>query len=132
MKTTCSDVTGSNDNIFINFSNHPSSKWSATQTAEAEKFGKIVDIPFPDVDPAASKEDICKSAEKIVKKISDYHPAYVLCQGEFCLSYQVISLLKKKGVTVGASCSKRLVEERTIGDRIEKLSVFQFEQFREY
>lgn len=35
--------------MFINFSNHPSVRWSAEQTAAAMKFGDFVDVPFPDV-----------------------------------------------------------------------------------
>ena len=37
--------------MFINFSNHPSVRWSAEQTAAAIEFGDIVDVPFPDVLP---------------------------------------------------------------------------------
>ena len=44
--------------MFINFSNHPSVRWSAEQTAAAMKFGDFVDVPFPDV-PAGADTFVC-------------------------------------------------------------------------
>ncbi len=43
-------------NTFINLTNHPSTKWGADQLAAAKKYGNIVDIPFPAVDPEASSD----------------------------------------------------------------------------
>ncbi len=37
--------------MLVNFTNHPSSQWGERQLREAEKYGDIVDVPFPAVDP---------------------------------------------------------------------------------
>ena len=55
-------------------------------------------------------------------------PDAVLCQGEFCLVYRVVSLLKEKNITVLAACSERCVIQN--GDRKEV--TFSFRRFRRY
>ena len=44
--------------MFINFSNHPPAQWSAEQTAAAQRYGKVVDLAFPAIDPAADEAAI--------------------------------------------------------------------------
>lgn len=63
-----------------------------------------------------------------MKQILALYPRAVLCQGEFCLAYQVITKLRKKGIKVLAACSERIVREA--GQRKEVQFVFR--QFREY
>ena len=49
------------DAIFINLSNHDSSKWSVKQIEEALKLsenGLIIDIPFPNIDPELTSDEI--------------------------------------------------------------------------
>lgn len=116
------------DRVFINFSNHPSARWSKEQTEAAGRYGQVVDIPFPAVEPKADEGAVRTLARRYVDRILAYCPAAVLCQGEFCLTFQVVSALKAQGVTVVAACSERIVTEH--GDKKEVL--FQFEQFREY
>ena len=115
-------------NVFINFTNHPSKFWKDSQKAEALKHGRIVDIEFPNVDPEGNRDYIIRLAEENVKRILEYHPSVVLCQGEFCLAYHVITRLKEKGIPVVAACSERRVREE--GD--VKEVIFEFRQFREY
>ena len=112
----------------MNFSNHPSSAWEPEQIEAAERYGKIVDIPFPAVDPRASSEGIKAVGKEYVEIIINCDPEAVMCQGEFTLCYFVITELKKRNVRVLAACSRRMVEE-TEGGRIVK---FRFERFREY
>ena len=116
------------EKIFINFSNHPSEKWSKKQKSAARKYGKVTDIIFPVVDEAGDEAYIRCLADEYLDKIMEYKPSAVMCQGEFCLSFVIITALKEKGITVLAACSKRIVKE--IGE--EKKSVFLFERFREY
>lgn len=113
---------------FINLTNHPSKLWDRKQREEAEKYGEIVDIPFPNVEPGWSRESVAALSEKMVSRIMQKHPKAVLCQGEFCLAYQIVRDLQEKGVLVVAACSKRMVKE----DGNQKLVTFKFEQFREY
>ena len=118
--------------MFINFSNHPSEKWSYEQRQAALQYGDIADIPFPNVDADCSESTIRLMAKEYADRIIDMRPDYVLCQGEFCLAYNVISLLKESGVHVGAACSERESQESTIDGKTEKISVFRFVRFREY
>lgn len=119
--------------IFINFTNHPSDRWEDNQIAEAEKYGKIMDFPFPLVKADCGENEIKALAEVCCEKIQSYEPAAVLCQGEFCLAYQVIKMLKENGVTVLAACSQRdVVEQKKDDGSMEKTAIFRFVRFREY
>lgn len=113
---------------FVNFSNHPSEKWCDAQRKAAEEYGNIVDIAFPSVNPTLNKDGVRELAEQYTSIIVMHKPAAVLCQGEFTLCFAVINMLKEKSVPVFAACSKRIVEETAKG----KISIFEFEQFREY
>ena len=114
--------------IFINFTNHPSAAWQKKQTEAAEKYGEIKDIPFPSVPSKASEEEVSKMAKDYVERILLENLNAVLCQGEFTLAYQVIKLLKDKGIIVVAACSERKVTE----ENNRKIVEFQFEGFRKY
>ena len=114
--------------IFVNFTNHPSNKWEQSQISAAESYGRIVDVPFPAVDPKATSQDVRTLASEFVDIIMNHHPAAVLCQGEFTLCYSVINSLKKNGIIVLAACTERMVEENESG----KVVKFIFEGFREY
>lgn len=41
----------------LTFSRHPSEGWGDDQKREAEKYGKIMDIAFPQVPPTATSEE---------------------------------------------------------------------------
>ena len=116
------------DRVFINFTNHPSGGWGEEQMLEAKRYGEVIDLTFPEVDPYGDKKYVTKLAEKYTERLLKMHPAVVLCQGEFCLVYQVVAGLKEKGVKVVAACSERIVEEQDG----KKVSVFGFRGFREY
>ena len=60
------------NNLFINLSNHPSSKWSAKQIDAALKLsdnGPIIDMPFPNIDPEMSSDEINALSDEYVAKI---------------------------------------------------------------
>ena len=46
---------------FINFTNHCSANWSRKQTEQAELYGKIEDIAFPDISPYMTDEEMFDS-----------------------------------------------------------------------
>lgn len=118
--------------MFINFTNHPSRLWGEKQLAAAGEFGEIIDVAFPVVEPFASAEEVHSIALEYAEKIMGMGPDFVLCQGEFCLAYNVISALKAEGIKVGAACSERNVIEKAGPDGTEKTAIFNFIQFREY
>ncbi len=118
--------------MFLNFSNHPSCLWGQEQTAAAGEFGEIADLPFPQVPAEMSSEDVRRLADQYTAQILSRRPDCVLCQGEFCLSWNVIVRLKEAGVRVVAACSERMAEEVYGEKGTEKKSVFRFVQLREY
>lgn len=115
-------------NKFINFTNHPSSSWSIEQSKAALQYGEIIDIPFPNVPPTMTSQEIATLGDEYTSRIMEYTPTAVLCQGEFSLAYDVIKRLKEQNITVLAACSER--NTVTIGN--ERRSIFCFVQFREY
>lgn len=121
------------EKVFINCSNHPSKRWSEEQKKAAEEYGRIVDIRFPEVDPAWTAEQVKTEADRICREIDKYSVGAVMCQGEFTLTYSIVSRLKKKGITVLAACSRRRTEEILNDDgTIQKKVIFSFEGFREF
>jgi hypothetical protein len=119
--------------LFINISNHPSANWSQRQIDEAKKFGEIVDYPFPVVGAAWGEEDICRIAEKVIQDVSVYKDAVLLIQGEYTLTYRLVSQAKELGIRVVAACSNRVTQESVNEDgTTTKISKFEFVQFRDY
>lgn len=120
--------------MLINFSNHPSNKWSADQVdAALSEYASIMDIPFPAVKADASSEDVFKIAEQYERQIEIMHPSAVLCQGEFSLAFAVAGLLIAKGIKVICACSERdVVETLDENGETQKVSTFKFVSFREY
>ena len=118
---------------FINHTNHPSSRWSAEQLAAAEVFGKILDLPFPAVDPHAMSEEVRKLVALNLQKILELEPAAVLCQGEFNYTFEMTARLKSFGVKVIAATTERVsVEEIQPDGSTRQTSTFRFVMFREY
>lgn len=121
------------ENILVNFSNHPSERWEDKQRKAAEEYGRIVDIPFPQVPPEASGREVQLLAHDCLREIEALHPSAVMCQGEFTLSYAVVAGLLSKGIPCLAACSERMVRETVDEDgNIRKESRFEFVRFREY
>lgn len=118
--------------MFINYTNHPSKKWSCKQLEAAQEYGEIYDIPFPAINPEMSREEIIKIAKNEFIKITAKNPNCVLCQGESVLSYYLVSMLKENQVKVVAACSERHVNEKTENGKVIKVTEFEFIQFREY
>lgn len=117
---------------FVNYSNHPSSFWSQKQLETAQCYGDVIDMPFPDISPDLSEEDIEKLAGEEVKGILSQNPSCVLCQGEFTFTYRIISQLKANHVKVVAACSERKAIEKVENGKTIKMAEFEFRGFREY
>ena len=119
--------------MFINFSNHPSDKWSPEQINAAHEYGEIVDFPFPNVDESWDAEKMTEEIEKNGNSIIELKPDAVMCQGEYVMTFGVVRLLKRHGIKCLSAVTKRITVETTLPDgSVEKRSVFKFHSFREY
>ena len=114
--------------VFINLSNHPHENWGEKQMAEAERYGEVIDLPFPMIDAKADEKEIDSLADQYCHAILEYQPAAVMCQGEFTFSFSLISRLLDRGITVVAACSESIARE----NNGIKTSEFRFTRFREY
>ena len=118
---------------FINLSNHPSSKWSDKQLAQALCYGEVVDIPFPEIDPHCDSEHIDRLVQEYFERIELYDSPTVMVQGEFLFTYRMVVKLKENGIKAIASCSnRRTVEYVDSEGRTNKKSKFEFVGFKEY
>lgn len=122
-------------NYFINLSNHPSEGWNSKQLQcvfDMAPNTEIIDIGFPSVDSKADENEIKELSAKLVNTIVAYNPIAVMCQGEFGLTYCIVTMLKKKNIKVVYSCSERKTIEKQTDAGTEKVSVFSFVRFRNY
>ena len=111
--------------MLINFTNHPSALWSAEQTAAAQRYGKVIDLAFPAIDPATNEAVLDSLATVYADHILHLSPNAVLCQGECTFVYRVVQRL--------AACSRRKSQETTYPDGSTlKRSIFAFAGFRRY
>lgn len=123
--------------MLINFSNHPSEKWTGNQKEEAlKKYNNIHDIPFPAVQPDQDENHITELAMKyseecinILNKESGSKENAVHIMGEFTLTFSLVNLLLNKGIKCTASTTKRITTELA-NNKCEVL--FEFVRFREY
>ena len=116
---------------FVNFSNHPASRWGKEQLEAAQALGEVRDIPFPNVPAIATADEVVAMAKESFSTIMAENPGTVMCQGEFSLTYHVTALLKEQGVKVVVACSDRKVVEQVGPDgQTIKTAEFVFQQFR--
>ncbi|MBP5330840.1 MAG: hypothetical protein J6Y89_03200 [Lachnospiraceae bacterium] len=121
--------------IFVNLSNHPSQKWDTDQREAAQKYGDIVDLPFPVVPPDHDENDISKLAEECISRIMSLEGNIVcaMVQGEFTLTFAIVKRLIQQGIEVVSACSERNTIERTDENgEIIRETRFKFVRFRRY
>lgn len=122
-------------NVFINLSNHPSQKWCQDQRNALDKLvpdAQIMDYPFPSVDSSLNEAQIIKLSEQMATEIVALKPTAVMCQGEFGLTFCLVTMLKRMGIKTVYGCSERKTTERQTGNGTEKVVTFSFVKFREY
>ena len=119
--------------MLINFTNHPSAQWSAEQKATAQVYGKVIDLAFPAIDPAADETALDSLASAYATHILHLNPDAVLCQGECTFVYRIVRQLEAADIPVLAACSRRKSQETTYPDgSTMKRSIFVFAGFRRY
>lgn len=119
--------------MLINLSNHPQAFWVGAQKLQANQlYGEIVDVPFPNVSPTASSNDIKEQAEALVLRLTteygNSNPTFHI-MGEMTFCFHLINKLKAAGYTCIASTTTRAV---TYAEDGTKNVQFNFVKFREY
>lgn len=123
--------------MFINISNHPSSKWGKEQIEKAKEIGngEVIDIPFPNIDPRWSTDEVFAEAVKLLdivhEKVTEFYKLhYIHVMGESGFIWAFINVVQNscRHITCVHSTTERVVEEKDG----QKISVFRFVQFREY
>lgn len=118
---------------FINHTNHAAKCWSRSQRAAAERYGEIVDVPFPAIPASAETTEVTELALQTGRELLRMEPAAVLCQGEYTYTYALTMFLQAHGIPVLTACSERIVSESVNADgSTSRQSIFQFVMFRTY
>lgn len=119
--------------MFINLSNHSSDKWSKEMLEAAQQYGQVIDIAFPNVGADWDELKVDEVATQYFEKISQYENPIIMIQGEFTLTYRLVTLCKEKGYKVVSACSERISQEKVCSDgSVNRTSIFKFVRFREY
>jgi len=118
--------------MLINLTNHPASQWPENQVKAAQKYGEIVDIPFPDIPPGWSEgeiQELVKEYFGLIKKVCKEkgEKVFVHIMGELSFTFALSSVLIKEGFTCIVSTAKRdAIENNNL-----KITKFRFIRFRE-
>lgn len=119
--------------MLINLSNHPYEKWNTSQLEAASLYGEITDIPFPNIPPEYTAEQIRDLASEYLQKcenlIAPDEKSAIHITGELTFCFALIQMLLKKGYKCITATSERDV---TDGENGEKIVIFKFKHFREY
>ena len=116
--------------VFINLSNHPSTKWSSEQFEAAMQYGEIEDVTFPVIDPNADDESLDELALQYFNKIlnlSEGKNPTIHVMGEMTFTYRIVAKLKEYGIKCVASTTERITKDNEDGT---KTSLFRFVKFR--
>lgn len=118
--------------MLVNFSNHPSRYWDKEQIEATHDYGELVDMPFPQIVPNASDEELQKMSEEYIQRImslSAPKEITVHIMGEMTFTFMVVTKLKELGIKCIASTTERKTSYSEDGT---KMSEFSFVKFREY
>ncbi len=122
--------------MLINLSNHPSHQWQPAQKDLAlEKYGSIIDILFPQLDPMAEMNEILLSAKqhaaRCTRLLSETNKAIhaIHIMGEHTFVYAFVRIMQQNNITCIASTTHRLA---SIDENGNKISRFEFCRFRMY
>ena len=128
--------------MLINLSNHPAYKiengiktcnWDIKQMEAASEYGTIIDLPFPNVPPEYTTEDIYSMSldflHECEKLIPKGEKTTIHITGEVTFCFSLIQMLLKKGYGCIAATSNRNV---TVNDDGDKVVHYEFKHFRHY
>jgi hypothetical protein len=124
-------LTTMRKSVFINLSNHPSNNWNAKQSDAALSLAeRIMDIPFPNVPPTDTVEDVAKMVKDVLNSISEigrWQDIVIHVMGEATFVAQMV-LTAPPSVPLVCSTTQRVSVDKEDGT---KVSVFTFCKFRD-
>lgn len=120
--------------VLINHTNHSSNKWTEAQKAG---FSKIIDVPFPNIDPKWSMEEVKELVDKTVNTLNNIREennlnneiVNICLQGEFSYCY----ILFKKLFTNHYYSTEVLIpttERKVVENGDTKTVTFEFVRWR--
>ena len=118
--------------MLLNLSNHPSDKWAQEQLDAAQiQYGGVVDMPFPQINPEATTDEVVALAKEYARKIILHTPSIstVHLMGEMTFVIALVPMLQAAGIEVVCSTTERIVLEEQAG---KKTLQFRFCRFRAY
>ena len=114
--------------MLLNLSNHPSANWSAEQTnAACNQWGGVEDLPFPQIPPTWTTDEVELLAEQYVGKIMHLNPMAVHIMGELTFCFSLVAKLQQIGIPCVASTTQRNTIDNPDGT---KIASFRFVMFR--
>lgn len=123
--------------MFVNISNHPSTRWEESQRQEALELdkigeGSIMDVKFPAVPPEAGGDDIETLADQVAASVPE-STIVAMVSGEFCLTMAIVLRLQRRGITCVAATTRRdTIETMAPDGSVVKTAVFRFVRFRRF
>ncbi|PSJ75848.1 CRISPR-associated protein, partial [Sphingobacteriales bacterium UPWRP_1] len=105
--------------MLLNLSNHPSANWSAEQTdAACALYGSVEDLPFPQIPPTWSTDEVEQLVEKYISKIRKLNPTAVHLMGELTFCFSLVAKLQAIGIPCVASTTQRNTIDNPDGTKI--------------
>lgn len=115
--------------MLLNLSNHSSTNWPQNQMQAAiAQYGTVQDLPFPQINPEWTSDQVLQLAEEYEIKIRKINPSAVHIMGELIFTFMLVNKLTSIGIPCVASTTKRNVKE----EDGKKTSAFEFVRFRSY
>ena len=118
--------------VLINLSNHPCVAWSPKQREAAERYGRIVDMEFPAIDPECDERQIDALASNYASRIEamDHDETVTVhVMGEMTFTLALVDKLTAAGIACVASTTRRNVVDNPDGTKTVR---FDFVRFRPY
>jgi len=96
--------------LFANISSHRNSEWQKSQINAAKEIvgpdGRIIDMPFPRIDPSANEAEVEQMAKDMASAIGPTIKA-AMVQGEYALTIYLIRELEKFNIACYVAALER-------------------------
>ena len=86
--------------MILNLSNHPHLNGPEKQLRAARAYGDVIDLPFPQVSPDTTEEELEQTSRQLLRRIVEMKPDAVMVMGEFSLVFMLVDALLDDGIAV--------------------------------